>query len=94
MVKNKRNDDARSILILDVSIDYTDCILVNVYNENTETEQIKVLNNLHLLDSLDIQNKQIILAGDFTLFLDTILETEGDSTSLKKESITKSIKIK
>ena len=59
VVKNKRNDDAGFILILDVSIDDTDYILVNIYNANIETEQIKVLNNLHLLlDSLDIhQNK-------------------------------------
>ena len=55
VVKNKRNDDAGHILILNVSIDDTDYILVNIYNANTETEQIKVLNNLHLLlDSLDI----------------------------------------
>ena len=73
VVKNERNDDAGRILIRDVSIDNTDYILVNIYNANTETEQIKVLNNLHLLvDSLDIhQNEQIMLAGDFDLFLDT-----------------------
>ena len=96
VVKNKRNDDAGRILILDASIDGTDYILVNIYNANTETEQIKVLNNLHLLlDSLDIhQNKQIILAGDFNLFLDTTLEAEGGSPCLKKKSVAKLIKIK
>ena len=59
VVKNKRNDDAGRILILDTSIDDIDYILVNIYNANTETEKIKVLNDLHLLlDSLDIhQNK-------------------------------------
>ena len=68
-------------LILDVTIDDTDYILVNIYNANNETEQIKVLNNLHfLLDSLDIHhNKQIILPGDFIFFLDTTLEAEGCS---------------
>ena len=44
--KNKRNDDAVHILILGVTIDNTDYILVNIYSANTETEQIKVLNNL------------------------------------------------
>ena len=43
VVKNKRNDDTGRILILDVSIDDTDYILVNIYNANTENEQIKVL---------------------------------------------------
>ena len=96
VVKYKRNDDTGHILMLDASIDDTDYILVNIYNANTETEQIKVLNNLHLLlDSLDIhQNKQIILAGDFNLFLDTTLEAEGGSPCLKKKSVAKLIKIK
>ena len=61
-----------SILILDITIDDTDFILVNIYNANTETEQIKVLNNLHyLLNRLDIHHdkKKIILAGDFNIFL-------------------------
>ena len=85
MVKNKRNDEAGRILVLDVSFDDTDYFLANIYNANTENEQIKVLNNLHhLLDSLDIQNKQIILARDFILFLEATLETEGDSSCLKR----------
>ena len=56
-----------------------------MYNANTETEQIKVLKNLYLLlDSLVIpQNKQIILAEDFNLFLDRTLEAEGGSPCLK-----------
>ena len=55
-----------------------------------------MLNNLHLiLDSLYIhKNKQIILAGDFNLFLDTTLEAKGGSPCLKKKSVAKSIKIK
>ena len=54
------------------------------------------MNNLHLLlDGLDIhQNKQIILAGDFNLFLDTTLESGGGSPCLKKKSVAKLIKIK
>ena len=71
-------------------------LITYIYSTNTETEQIKVLNNLHLLlDSLDIhRNKQIILAGDFNLFLDTTLEAEGGSPCLKKKSVAKLIKIK
>ena len=86
VVKNKRNDDAGRILIPDISIDDTDYILVNIYDANTDTEQIKVLNDLHLLlDRLDIhQNSLVILAADFNIFLDTTLEVEGDSPCLKK----------
>ena len=42
VAKNKRNDDAGRILILDVTFNDTDYILINIYNTNTETEQIKV----------------------------------------------------
>ena len=86
IVKNKRNDDAGRILILDISIDDTDCILVNIYDANTDTEQIKVLNDLHLfLYMLDIhQNSLVILAADFNIFHDTTLEAEWDSPCLKK----------
>ena len=73
-------------MILDISIDDTHYILVNIYDANTDTEQIKVLNDLHLLlDRLDIhQNSLVILAADFNIFLDTTLEAEGDSPGLKK----------
>ena len=80
VVKNERNEAGR-ILILDVTIDETDYISINVYN----SKQIKVLINLHLLlNSLDIhQNKQKALAADFNLFLETTLEGKRDSPYLK-----------
>ena len=79
VVKYKRNEAGR-ILIFDVTIDETDYISINVYN----SKQIKVLINLHLLNSLDIhQNKQKALAVDFNLFLDTMLEGKRGSPYLK-----------
>ena len=89
-VKNKRSDGAGCILILDITIDDTDYLLINIYNVETymniETDQIKVLNNLRLLlDRLDIrQNKQIILAGDWNLFLNITLGVKGGSPCLKR----------
>ena len=54
------------------------------------------MKNLHLLlDRLDIhQNEQIILAGDFNIFLDTTLEAEGASPCLKNKRAEKLIKAK
>ena len=56
------------------------------------------MNNLHLLlDGLDIhQNKQITLAGDFNLFLDTTGGGAGGGSPClkKKKSVAKLIKIK
>ena len=53
------------------------------------------MKNLHLLlDRLDIhQNEQIILAGDFNIFLDTTLEAKRGSPCLKNKSVAKLIKI-
>ena len=42
-VKNTVSE-AGLILILNVTVDNTSFVLINVYNANTETEQIKVLN--------------------------------------------------
>ena len=46
-------------------------ILLNLDNANTVTEQCKVFNELQsLLKFFDInQNKRIIVAGDFNIFL-------------------------
>ena len=43
---------------------------MNLYNGNTETEQVKILEELQsLLDNLDIgENKHIIFAGNFNIF--------------------------
>ena len=75
--------------MLGVTFDGTDYILVNIYNTDTGTEQIKALNKLHIFFiSLNIyQYKQIILVGDFNLFLDTTLEVRVDFPCLIKREI-------
>ena len=45
VIKNKGIDGTGPILILDLTTDDTDYILVNICSANTETEQIKILNN-------------------------------------------------
>ena len=52
------------------SINDSEYILINVYNANTEEEQIKVLSNLFaLLKTFHIDpNKRIVMAGNFNLF--------------------------
>ena len=59
--------------------------LINVYNANTESEQIQTSNELNmLLSNLDLScEKHIILfAGNFNLFLDRSLDAKGGSPSL------------
>ena len=54
-VKKQQTDHSGRILILDVSINDSEYILINLYNANTEKEQIEVLSNLFaLLKTFDI----------------------------------------
>ena len=75
-VNSQTGDKHGQILILDLSIDGPEDILVNIYNANIESEQLKVLNDLsELMKKVNITHgKQIVLAGDFNLFFDSNLE--------------------
>ena len=45
-MNNQKTDNDGRILILDVTINDVNFVLINLYNANTETEQISVFNNL------------------------------------------------
>ena len=77
-------------------IDYCVVILINLYNPKTKKEQVSTWRNLNLMLQTfdDLENKIIILGGDFNLFLDSALEAEGGSPVLKKSSVSKLIEIK
>ena len=75
----------RRTLILDVMIDGSEHILVNIYNANTESKQLKVLNNLNeLIKKFHITpRKQIVLARGYNFF-DTNLKVKGGEPIFKK----------
>ena len=81
------------ILIIEAEIDDETFILINFYNSNTETEQVKSINDLeNLLQNFDINpSKNIVFAGEFNLFFDRNLEACGGMPSLKKKSVSKII---
>ena len=64
-VKKQQTDKEGRILILDVSINDSEYILINLYDANTVKEQINVLSILfELLEEFDTnQTKQLVLAG-------------------------------
>ena len=45
-VKKKLSDDSGRILLLDVTINGTEYLLINLYNGNTEPEQLNSLESL------------------------------------------------
>ena len=67
-----------------------------MHNSNTETEQVKILEEFHiLLKNLDIsQNKRIIFAGDLNIFFNSKLEAKGRKPLLKRRSVAKLVEIK
>ena len=73
-----------------LKIDDTVFVLINIYNANTESEQLGTL-----LDKVkDIQSKNIVLGGDFNVIFVISLESLGGDPCLKKKSIAKLIQIK
>ena len=85
-VKKKLSDNSGRILVLDVTIDGTEYLLINLYSGNTVPEQFKILKSLSnvLKEFQDIKEKSIIFAGDFNLFFDGKLESVGENPILKK----------
>ena len=84
------------ILILNIMLDADQYILINLYNANTETEQVKILEELQsLFKNLDnSQNKYTIFAGDFNIFFNSKLEAKGSKPLLKRKSTAKLVEIK
>ena len=79
-----------------ISISHSEYILINLYNANTENEQIHVLSSLfELLTKCDISlTKQLVVAGDFNLFFNSKLEAQGGNPTQKKNSLAELIEFK
>ena len=88
-------DNKGRILILNVTIDVKNFVLINLYNPNTENEQVEVLNTLlTMMKTIDInENTNILLAGDFNVFFNTNLECCGGNPSFKQKYVEKLIEI-
>ena len=70
-------------------------LLDNVYNTNTEQEQLKTPQNPSvMLENFDsFCSNNVIIAGDFNLLFSKKLECKGGDAYLKKHSLSHVIKI-
>ena len=95
-IKKLFSDNNGRLLIMNISVNGNEYLLINIYNENVEKDQVNLLNCLeNQLDGFDIGcNTNIILAGDFNFFFNKNLEAKGGNPQLKKFSIAKFLKIK
>ena len=90
IIKESKDTSGR-FLILEVMINHRKYLLINLYNANSETEQLIVLDNLSSkLDDHDLDGECIpIFGGDFYMYFDISLDCSGGNPTLKKRSISK-----
>ena len=71
-------------------------VLVNIYNANTEVEQVQVLSEVcKLMKNINFSKEnRIVLAGDLNVFFDSKLETKGGKPSLKQKSVAELLELK
>ena len=83
--------DGSNYLIIHSLIQDMPMVLVNYYAPNAENEQVKVLIQIkNILDNLEISHyTSVILDGDFNLFFDKSLDTDGGNSSVKTKSLSK-----
>ena len=93
VVNKQKADNAEEILILDVTLDADQYILINLYN--TETKQLKIFQEIQsLLKFFDInQKKWIMFAGDFNIFFNSKLGAKGGKPPSKRKSTSKLVDI-
>ena len=84
---NKTSDKLGRTLLVEATFDDTVFVLINVYNANTESEQLETLSDLvSIIDKIkDIQNKNIVLRGNFNVIFDISLKSLGRNLCLKKK---------
>ena len=78
-ILNIKCDNIGCILVIEVKIDNSVFVLINIYNANTESEQLHTLNDLiNILETFkDIQNKSTVLGDDFNVILNLSLDSYG-----------------
>ena len=94
-VKKKLSDKKWRVLVLDVRIDSSDFLFINIYNANTEKEQVSALNELiTILSNFEnTLNRNVIFAGGFNKFFDASLDAKDGTRTLKSWSVIKLIEL-
>ena len=90
------HDGEGRLQMLSIELEDQKYLIVNVYNPNTEKEQVAFLSKLNdaLKNFPDIFEHNIIIGGDFNFIYDILLDANGGNPSLKLKSITEINNIK
>ena len=94
-ILNIKRDNLGSILVIEGKIDDSVFVLINIYNAKTKSKQLHTLNDLiNILETFeDIQNKSVVLGGNFNVILNPSIDSEGGKPVIKKRTIAKLIQI-
>ena len=78
-------------MVIEVKIDDSIFVLINICNGNTESEQLHTLDELiNILETFkDFQDKSVVLGGDFNVIFNPSLDSEGGEPVITKENISK-----
>ena len=92
-ILNIRHGNLWRVLVIEVKINDSVFVLINIYNVNTESEQLQTLNGLiNILETFKyIQDKSVFLGGDFNVIFNPSLDSEGCKPVIKKRTIAKLI---
>ena len=88
---NIRRDNLGRILVIEVKIDDSVFVLINIYNANTKSQQLHTLNDvINILKTFeDIQDRSFVLGSDFNVILNPSLDSEGGKPIIKKRTTAK-----
>ena len=88
-ILNYLDDGIGRLQICSVQMKETKYLIINVYNNNIETEQVKTLKNLtSMLETVNnIHEHELILGGDWNTIFDRILDASGGNPSLKLNTL-------
>ena len=88
-------DKSVYLLLIEAIVGHVKFVLINIYNCNTESQQLLTLTELYkILQNVDdIGSKNILIGGDFNFHFSSKLEAKGGKPTLKEKSIRKMIEL-
>ena len=91
VVEKECKDLRGRFIILKCVIQGTSFLLINIYNDNIEADQVKTLEDLKVsMHDIDIEEEcKIVSGGDYNLIFDINLDSSGGKPRLKLSSVSK-----
>ena len=89
VVEKECKDLRGRFIILKCVIQGTSFLLINIYNDNIEADQVKTLEDLKVsMHDIDIEQEcKIVSGGDYNLIFDINLDSSGGKPRLKLSSV-------